>query len=124
MARDTVDLTPIEGRDALVSWFTEGNKPASRFRIGTEHEKFPFYAADHSPVPYEGPRGIRALLEGPARGAVAEPPLAPTRLQAHDEGQLRLPRAVREPRLAPAVETTGRQRGDKNGSSGDENDDV
>lgn len=64
MARDTVDLTPIEGRDALVSWFTEGNKPASSFRIGTEHEKFPFYAADHSPVPYEGSRGIRALLEG------------------------------------------------------------
>ena len=64
MARDTVDLTPIEGRDALIGWFEDGNKPASEFRIGTEHEKFPFYAADHSPVPYEGPRGIRALLEG------------------------------------------------------------
>ena len=51
MARDTVDLTPIEGRDALIGWFEDGNKPASEFRIGTEHEKFPFYAADHSPVP-------------------------------------------------------------------------
>ncbi|KAF0230319.1 MAG: glutamate--cysteine [Beijerinckiaceae bacterium] len=64
MARDTVDLTPIEGRDALIGWFEQGCKPASQFRIGTEHEKFPFYAADHSPVPYEGKRGIRALLEG------------------------------------------------------------
>jgi glutamate--cysteine ligase len=64
MARDTVDLTPIEGRDALVAWIEKGVKPDSAFRVGTEHEKVPFYAADHSPVPYEGPRGIRALLEG------------------------------------------------------------
>jgi glutamate--cysteine ligase len=64
MARDTVDLTPIEGRNALVGWFEAGLKPESAFRIGTEHEKFPFYAADFSPVPYEGQRGIRKLLEG------------------------------------------------------------
>ena len=64
MARDIVDLTPIAGRNALVEWFEAGIKPASQFRIGTEHEKFPFYAEDLSPVPYDGPRGIRALLEG------------------------------------------------------------
>jgi len=64
MARDTVDLTPIEGRRALIEWFEAGIKPASEFRIGTEHEKFPFYAKDLSPVPYEGPRGIRKVLEG------------------------------------------------------------
>ena len=34
------------------------------FRIGTEHEKFPFRVGDHSPVAYEGPNGIRALLRG------------------------------------------------------------
>lgn len=64
MARDTVDQTPISSRDELVAWFEEGAKPASHFRIGTEHEKFPFYLADHKPVPYEGPRGIGALLHG------------------------------------------------------------
>ena len=64
MARDTVDLTPVEGRKALIEWFEAGNKPASQFRIGTEHEKFPFYSADLSPVPYEGARGIRAILDG------------------------------------------------------------
>lgn len=64
MARDTVDLTPIEGRDALVGWLEAGSKSANEFRIGTEHEKFPFYTADLSPVPYDGPRGIRALLDG------------------------------------------------------------
>jgi len=64
MARDQVDLTPIERRDDLVKWLAEGAKPKSQFRIGTEHEKFVFTLEDHRPVPYEGRRGIRALLEG------------------------------------------------------------
>jgi glutamate--cysteine ligase len=64
MARDQVDLTPIERRDDLVAWLAEGAKPKSRFRIGTEHEKFPFTLEGHRPVPYEGRRGIRALLHG------------------------------------------------------------
>jgi glutamate--cysteine ligase len=64
MARDQVDLTPIERRDELVDWIAEGVKPKSAFRIGTEHEKFAFTRDGHQPVPYEGRRGIRALLEG------------------------------------------------------------
>src|ERR1700680_1514149 len=64
MARDQVDLTPIEGRDDLVNWIAQGVKPKSRFRIGTEHEKFAFTLQGHRPVPYEGRHGIRALLEG------------------------------------------------------------
>ncbi len=64
MARDQIDLTPIERRDDLVAWIAEGAKPKSRFRIGTEHEKFVFTLEDHRPVPYEGRRGIRTLLEG------------------------------------------------------------
>ena len=64
MARDQVDLNPIGGRDDLVHWLAEGVKPKSQFRIGTEHEKFAFTLEGHRPVPYEGRRGIRALLEG------------------------------------------------------------
>jgi glutamate--cysteine ligase len=64
MARDQVDMTPIETRDDLVAWFEAGSKPRSHFRIGTEHEKFAFTIEDHNPVPYEGRGGIRALLEG------------------------------------------------------------
>ena len=64
MARDQVDMTPVESRDELVAWFEAGCKPKSKFRVGTEHEKFAFKSGDHSPVPYGGPRGIRALLEG------------------------------------------------------------
>src|ERR1700759_842908 len=64
MARDQVDLTPIERRDELVAWIAQGAKPKSRFRIGTEHEKFVFTLDDHQPVPYQGRRGIRSVLEG------------------------------------------------------------
>jgi glutamate--cysteine ligase len=64
MARDQVDMTPIETRDTLVAWFAEGCKPKSQYRIGTEHEKFAFTVEGHRPVPYEGRRSIRALLEG------------------------------------------------------------
>ena len=64
MARDQVDMTPIETRDELVAWLAAGVKPKSEFRIGTEHEKFAFTLDRHEPVPYEGPRGIRALLNG------------------------------------------------------------
>ena len=42
MARDQVDLTPIERRDELVAWLAQGVRPKAEFRIGTEHEKFAF----------------------------------------------------------------------------------
>jgi glutamate--cysteine ligase len=64
MARDQVDMTPLRTRDELVAWFEQGCKPKSQFRIGTEHEKFAFMTVGHRPVPYEGRRGIRSLLEG------------------------------------------------------------
>jgi glutamate--cysteine ligase len=64
MARDVVDLTPIESRDELVAWFAEGVKPKAQWRIGTEHEKFAFTHDTHEPVPYEGRRSIRSLLVG------------------------------------------------------------
>ena len=67
MARDVSDQTPIESRDALVGWIAAGEKPEADYRLGTEHEKFPFYRADLAPVPYEGRAGqggIHALLEG------------------------------------------------------------
>jgi glutamate--cysteine ligase len=64
MARDQVDMTPIEKREELIAWFEAGSKPKSQFRIGTEHEKFVFMVESNNPVPYDGRRSIRALLEG------------------------------------------------------------
>src|SRR6201989_2970269 len=64
MAREQIDMTPLHSSDELVAWLEAGVKPPSQFRIGTEHEKTPFTLAGHRPVPYEGSRGIKALLEG------------------------------------------------------------
>jgi glutamate--cysteine ligase len=58
----------IENKTQLVEHIASGAKPKADWRIGTEHEKFGFYTDGLRPVPYEGDRGIRALLEGLASG--------------------------------------------------------
>jgi glutamate--cysteine ligase len=58
---------PITDRRQLAEYLAAGCKPPSAWRIGTEHEKFVFRRADHSPAKYEGPSGIRALLDGLTR---------------------------------------------------------
>jgi glutamate--cysteine ligase len=55
---------PIENQRQLVEYLEVGCKPASDWRIGTEHEKFVFHLDTHKPAPYDGPSGIRAMLEG------------------------------------------------------------
>jgi glutamate--cysteine ligase len=57
----------ITDKRQLVEWFEAGNKPPAQWRIGTEHEKFAFALEDFRRLPYDGPRGIRALLEGLTR---------------------------------------------------------
>ena len=59
--------TPITGKADLVAYLEAGAKPRNAWRIGTEHEKFVFRLGDHRRVPYDGPDGIRALLEGLTR---------------------------------------------------------
>jgi glutamate--cysteine ligase len=54
----------ITGKAQLIATIAKGEKPPSEWRIGTEHEKFPFLTDTLGPVPYDGPRSIRALLEG------------------------------------------------------------
>ncbi|MFP1633000.1 glutamate--cysteine ligase [Zhengella sp. ZM62] len=64
MARDTTDDRPLGGFSDMVGWMEAGCKPVDDWRIGTEHEKFPFYVDGNRPVPYGGDNGIRAILEG------------------------------------------------------------
>jgi glutamate--cysteine ligase len=64
MARDTTDSQPVSGMDELASYLAAGCKPREQWRIGTEHEKFPFYVDGNAPVPYGGEYGIRSILEG------------------------------------------------------------
>ncbi|MDI9350334.1 MAG: glutamate--cysteine ligase [Candidatus Symbiobacter sp.] len=57
----------INGTAELVTWFEQGSKPPTAWRIGTEHEKFMFARHDFAPLPYHAAPGmasIRAVLEG------------------------------------------------------------
>ncbi|MCW0000552.1 glutamate--cysteine ligase [Pararhizobium sp. YC-54] len=73
MARDTTDQTPVTALADLTEYLAQGNKPKDKFRIGTEHEKFAFFKADNSPVPYFGEASISALLNGMAEKTGWEP---------------------------------------------------
>ena len=53
---------PAEDVEQLVEYFREGETPRAEWRVGTEHEKLGLYAKTFRPVPYEGERGIHALL--------------------------------------------------------------
>ncbi|HEX7928157.1 MAG TPA: glutamate-cysteine ligase family protein, partial [bacterium] len=54
----------IESPDDLLIYVRGGEKPRARWRVGIEHEKLGFLSDTFAPIPYEGPRGIRVLLEG------------------------------------------------------------
>ena len=69
MARDIADGEIVESRDALAAWFEAGCKPNGRSASAPNTKRFSSTAPNHSPVPYEGERGIAALLEGHERAA-------------------------------------------------------
>ena len=54
----------LENISQLKDWMVAGCKPREDWRIGTEHEKFGYRKSDFSPLPYGGPDGIKAMLEG------------------------------------------------------------
>ena len=55
---------PIENHAQLAQYLADGCKPKDEWRIGTEHEKFGYCKDTLRPLPYEGPRSIKAVLEG------------------------------------------------------------
>jgi glutamate--cysteine ligase len=57
-------LAPITDKVQLIGFLARGARPEAQWRIGTEHEKFPFLTDTLKPVPYAGDRSIRRLLEG------------------------------------------------------------
>jgi glutamate--cysteine ligase len=62
--QDSAPSPAIGSRDDLINWIAKGEKPSAHWRIGTEHEKFLFHTGTRAPVPYDGPRGVKALMEG------------------------------------------------------------
>ncbi len=54
---------PITDKRPLIEYLESGCKPPEDWRIGTEHEKFAYRLDDLRPLEYEGPGGVRELLE-------------------------------------------------------------
>lgn len=54
---------PIERHEQLAEYLAAGCKPKSAWRIGTEHEKFGYCKDTLNPIPYDGPRSVKAVLE-------------------------------------------------------------
>ncbi|MDJ0993401.1 MAG: glutamate--cysteine ligase [Dinoroseobacter sp.] len=55
---------PIEDRAQLAAYLADGCKPRDAWRIGTEHEKFGYCKDTLKPLPYNGDRSIKAMLDG------------------------------------------------------------
>ena len=55
--------TLIDSLDQCLDWAVSGCRPRDQFKIGTEYERFAF-GPDGKTLPYAGPVGIGALLQG------------------------------------------------------------
>ncbi|KAK0341275.1 hypothetical protein LTR94_027041, partial [Friedmanniomyces endolithicus] len=56
-------MSPLSRND-LIEAMSKGAKPKDQWRIGAEHEKFGFDRTTLGRPAYEGPGGIKAMLEG------------------------------------------------------------
>ena len=56
------DAEPLT-REDLIGAMSKGSKPKDQWRIGAEHEKFGFDRSTLRRPTYEGPNGIKAMLE-------------------------------------------------------------
>lgn len=73
VSASTGESPVIESRRQLVEWFESGSTPKKDWAIGTEHEKFAFTREDLRPIPYEGERGVKTLLNALAERYDWEP---------------------------------------------------
>lgn len=60
------DAAPLS-REDLIGAMSKGIKPRAEWRIGAEHEKFGFDRSTLRRPTYEGPNGIKAMLDGLTR---------------------------------------------------------
>ncbi len=54
----------VEHYDQLVQYLSDGCKPRSDWKVGTEHEKFGFFKDTLKPIPYNGKSSVKSLLVG------------------------------------------------------------
>ncbi|MCX7300791.1 MAG: glutamate--cysteine ligase [Rhodobacterales bacterium] len=54
----------IERHEQMAEYIAAGSKLKADWRMGTEHEKFGYLIDTLEPLPYDGPRSVKAMLEG------------------------------------------------------------
>lgn len=64
---DEADDVPVRSTEELIEYFVSGGKPASQWRVGTEHELIGVITETGEAPPYEGPHGIHALFDAFAK---------------------------------------------------------
>ncbi len=65
--RKTAGSPLVRDASDLVAWFRERERPAGAWKVGIEFEAVPQVAGTLDPVPYDGPRGIEAVLRAYSR---------------------------------------------------------
>ena len=60
---DETENVPVRSTAELLEYFVSGSKPASAWRIGTEHELIGVIRATGEAPPYDGPHGIGGLFQ-------------------------------------------------------------
>ena len=55
---------PIESYEQLAAFLEKVCKPKDQWRIGTEHEKFGYCKDTLRPLPYDGEKSVKAVLDG------------------------------------------------------------
>ncbi len=60
---DKAEDVPLRSTSELIEYFSSAGKPASAWRVGTEHELVGVIAATGEAPPYDGPHGIGRLFE-------------------------------------------------------------
>jgi len=59
---DEADDVPVRSVAELIEYFASAGKPASAWRVGSEHELIGVIKPNGEPPPYDGPHGIGRLL--------------------------------------------------------------
>ena len=58
---------PVREVGDLVAWFRARERPPAEWKVGIEYEALPQIRGTREPVPYDGPRGIEAVLRAFSR---------------------------------------------------------
>ncbi|MEI7705534.1 MAG: glutamate-cysteine ligase family protein [Deltaproteobacteria bacterium] len=65
--RKIAESPPVRGIEDLVAWFRERERPQPSWKVGIEFEAIAQVAGTFDPVPYDGARGIEAVLRAYSR---------------------------------------------------------